>query len=75
MAILMIDSPYHVQSCAVFHGNALFLESRGAGRHVQFFIFLESRGPYMKYKRGPGQACGNIDSCCLSVVTNDFREL
>ena len=45
-----IDSPYHVQSCAVFHGNALFLQ------------------------RGP-EACGNIDRCCLSVVTNDFREV
>ena len=30
---------------------------------------------YFSRAGGPGQACGNIDSCCLSVVTNDFREL
>ena len=47
---ILIDGPYQVQSSAVFHGNALFLQ------------------------RGP-EACGNIDRCCLSVVTNDFREV
>ena len=50
-------------------GHVAILIAHTTSRALQFFVGM------LYFSTGGRQACGNIDSCCLSVVTNDFQEL